>query len=70
MVSDLEKLATALRNLPNKECSGDPQKLADKILSDPDVQRELEAKGYARVQDEAGRTFVVRRTNAAAATVS
>ena len=69
MVSDLEKLTTALRNLPDKESSDDPQKLANKILSDPEIQRQLEANGYARVQDEAGRVFVVRRTNAAAVTV-
>jgi hypothetical protein len=69
MISDLEKLSSALRGTRDAE-KDDAQKLATKIKSDPQVQRDLDRDGCARVTDDEGRTFVVRRKNAAAATVS
>ena len=57
MISDLEKLVNALRGSPDK-AESDAQKLAAKIKSDPQVRRDLETNGCARVQDEIGRTFV------------
>jgi hypothetical protein len=62
MISDLEQLTTALRGVSGNDGSN-AQKLANKIKSDPQVQRDLETNGCARIEDEEGRTFVVRRTH-------
>jgi hypothetical protein len=69
MISDLEKLVSALRGAPDTE-EDDAHRLANKIKSDPQIQRDLEENGCARVTDDEGRTFVVKRKNVAAAAVS
>lgn len=64
MVSDLEKLSSGLRGARDAD---EAEKLATKIKSDPQVQRDLNENGFARVTDDEGRSFVVRRKSAAAA---
>jgi hypothetical protein len=65
MISDLEKLSTGLTKGTDRR-PDEAQRLADKIKSDPEIQRELARDGKATVTDNAGRTFVVRRKVAAA----
>ena len=60
MISNLEKLSSALRTVVNPG-NDEAQRLADKIKSDPQIQDELTRTGLAHVQDDAGRCFVVRR---------
>ena len=69
MISNLENLSSALRTTgePKKD---DAQELAERIKSDPQVQAELNLNGHARVTDSSGKTFVVRRRVAAAASPS
>lgn len=66
MISSLEKLSSALRNT-DELSTDDAQRLAETIKSDARVQEELERTGHAKVTDSLGRTFVVRKTAAAAA---
>lgn len=65
MISDLEKLSRGLTRSADRQ-PDEAHRLADKIKSDPQIQRELERDGQARVTGAAGRTFVVRRKVAAA----
>jgi hypothetical protein len=67
MVSDLEKLSSGLRGDNVKDGA---EKLAAKIKSDPQVRRDLDEKGFARIADDQGRSFVVKRKNAMAAAMS
>jgi hypothetical protein len=60
MISNLDKLSSALRTVGNPE-NDEARRLAEKIKSDPQIQDELTRTGLARVRDEAGRSFVVRR---------
>jgi hypothetical protein len=57
MISNLEKLSTALRTVGSPEA----RRLVEKIKSDPQIQDELAKTGSARVRDDAGRSFVVRK---------
>jgi hypothetical protein len=66
MISNLEKLSSTLRTLDNPGNS-EARRLVEKIKSDPRIQDELAKNGQARVQDDAGRSFVVRRRAAGAA---
>ena len=66
MVSNLEKLSSALRTVGNLE-KDEAQRLVEKIKSDPQIQDELRRSGLAHVRDDAGRSFVVRRKVAEAA---
>ena len=66
MISDLEKLSSALRTTGNPE-NDEAQRLAEKIKSDPGIQDELARNGLAHIQDDAGRNFVVTRKAARAA---
>jgi len=69
MVSDLENLSATLTKTSN--CKTDEGEwLAEKIKSDPRIQSELERTGKADVQDDAGRSFVVRRKVATATTAA
>jgi hypothetical protein len=68
MISNLEKLSSALRTVGKPE-NEDAVRLAERIKSDPQIQDELNRTGEANVQDDAGRNFVVRR-KAVGATVS
>jgi hypothetical protein len=65
MISNLEKLSSALRTMGNRQ-NDEARRLAEKIKSDPQIQADLAAGGLARVRDEAGRSFVVRRKAASA----
>ena len=60
MVSNLEKLSSALRTQVNPE-KDEARSLVEMIKSDPRIQAELESTGEACVSDNAGRSFVVRR---------
>jgi hypothetical protein len=62
MISNLEKLSSALRTLRSPE-SDQARRLVEKIKSDPVIQQDLERTGQARIRDSAGRSFVVRRKN-------
>jgi hypothetical protein len=64
MISDLDKLSSGLKKRSNQEDVA--ERLANKIKTDPQVQRDLDRDGRARVTDEDGRIFVVRRKVAAA----
>jgi hypothetical protein len=66
MVSNLEKLSSALRTVGNPE-KDEAQRLVEKIKSDPQIQDELRRSGLAHVRDDAGRGFVVKRKVAEAA---
>jgi hypothetical protein len=66
MVSNLEELSSSLRTVADSD-NDEAQRLANKIKSDPRVQDELTRNGVAHVQDDAGKTFVVKRKAAAAA---
>jgi hypothetical protein len=68
MISNLEKLSSALRTVGNLE-NAEAARLAERIKSDPRIQDELTRTGQANVRDDAGRNFVVRR-KAAGASVS
>lgn len=69
MVSNLEGLSSSLRTVADSR-NDEAQRLANKIKSDPRVQDELTRNGVAHVQDDAGKTFVVRRKVAGAAMTS
>lgn len=60
MVSNLEKLSSALQTA-NNPAKDEARRLVEKIKSDPQIQQELASNGLARVHDDAGRGFVVRR---------
>ena len=64
MISNLEKLSSGLKKGANPQ-GDEAQRLATKIKSDPQIKRELDRDGQARVTDDAGRIFVVRRKAAA-----
>jgi hypothetical protein len=66
MISNLEKLSSALRTVGNPENDDDAVRLAERIKSDPRIQDELRTTGQANVRDDAGRNFVVRRKAAGA----
>jgi hypothetical protein len=66
MISNLEKLSSALRTLDTPGRS-EARRLVEKIKSDPRIQAELARSGQAHVEDDAGRSFVVRRRAVAAA---
>jgi hypothetical protein len=65
MISDLEKLSTGLTKGADRR-PDEAQRLADRIKSDPKIQRELARDGQAQITNDAGRTFVIRRKVAAA----
>lgn len=65
MISNLEKLSSALRTTGNPE-NIEAQRLVEKIRTDPQIQEELKNTGLAHVQDDAGRCFVVKRKAAEA----
>jgi hypothetical protein len=65
MVSDLEKLTCGLK-AANSTAEDNAERLASKIKSDPQIHRDLDVNGQARIKDDAGRTFVVKRKSAAA----
>jgi hypothetical protein len=69
MVSNLEKLSSGLKNGANPQAH-EAQKLATKIKSDPQIRQELDRDGQARVTDDAGRIFVVKRKLASASAAS
>ncbi len=60
MVSNLEKLSSALRTL-GKPVDNEASRLAHKIKSDPQIQEELAKTGQASVRDDSGRSFLVRK---------
>lgn len=65
MISNLEKLSSALRTLDNPG-NKEARSLVEKIKSDPRIKDELARTGEARVRDDTGRSFVVRRRAAGA----
>jgi hypothetical protein len=69
MISDLEKLSTGLTKGTDRQ-PDEAQRLADRIKSDPEIQRELTRNGRAQITNDAGRTFVIRRKVAAASSGS
>lgn len=69
MISNLEKLSSALRTQNNPE-NDEARFLVEMIKSDPRIQDELAKTGQAHVRDDAGRSFVVRRKAVVAASAA